>query len=343
MDIDDINSKNNENNEKKIFCMNCGKIGHISKKCLCPIISIGIICIKININNIDFNSIINYSKKIQNNYLFSSDELIKLKNLYKKIEVINNDTFDDYIQYLLIRRKNSLNYVEFIRGKYDISNIDYLQRSLNFITENERNMIRNNSYDYLWKNLWGEDLTNNNNIEFIESKQKFNLLKKGAYIKKNDINMLFSFETLINNTFYNFKEPEWGFPKGRRNIKEKNIECAKREFGEETALNEDMYNILNISPLEESYMASNNLKYKHIYYVSQIKNKDTELIIDKNNKLQNIEISDIQWFNYKDGLNIIREYNVEKKNILLNLHFTLRYTIENFKNITESFIKINNL
>lgn len=339
MDIDDKNIKNNEN---KIFCMNCGKIGHISKKCLCPIISIGIICIKININNIDFNSIINYSKKIQNNYLFSPDELIKLKALYKKIEYINNDTFDDLIQYLLIKRKNSLNYVEFIRGKYDISNIDYLQRSLNFITEYERDMIKNNSYDYLWKNLWGESLTNNN-IEFIESKQKFNLLKKGVYIKKNDISMFFSYETLINNTFYNFKEPEWGFPKGRRNIKEKNIECAKREFGEETSLNEGTYNILNISPLEESYMASNNLKYKHIYYVSQIKNKDTELIIDKNNKLQNIEISDIKWFNYKDGLNIIREYNVEKKNILLNLHYTLRITIENFKNITENFIKINNL
>lgn len=134
-----------------------------------------------------------------------------------------------------------------------------------------------------------------------------------------------------------------GISKGRRNIKEKNIECAKREFGEETSLNEDMYNILNVSPLEESYMASNNLKYKHIYYIAQIKNNNTELIIDKNNKLQNIEISDIKWLNYCDSLNIIREYNVEKKNILLNLHFTLKYIIENFKNITENFIKINNL
>jgi len=342
MDINEINKNNQKNNEKVIFCMNCGKIGHISKKCLCPIISIGIICIKINIDNIDFNSIINYSKKIQNNYLFSSDELTTLKNIYKKIECINNDTFDNYIKYLLIRRKNSLNYVEFIRGKYDITNIDYLHRSLNFITEKERNSIKTNTYDYLWDDLWGTD-SKNNNIEFIESKQKFNLLKKGVYIKKNDINMFFSFDRLINNTFYSFKEPEWGFPKGRRNIKEKNIECAKREFGEETSLNEDMYNILNVSPLEESYMASNNLKYKHIYYIAQIKNNNTELIIDKNNKLQNIEISDIKWLNYSDSLNIIREYNVEKKNILLNLHFTLKYIIENFKNITENFIKINNL
>jgi len=331
-----------KNNYKKTFCMNCGKVGHISKKCLCPIISVGIICIKININDndLDLNSIISYSKKIQNNYLFSSEEIIKLKNIYKIVESINIDTFNDCIKYLLIRRRNSLNYVEFIRGKYDITNIDYLQRSINFITIPEREMIKNNQYDFLWKDLWKdlleEDL--NNNPEFIEAKQKFNLLKKGVNIKKNDINMFFSFDVLTNNTFYKFKEPEWGFPKGRRNLMEKNIECAKREFKEETSFSDDQYNIINISPLEESYMASNNLKYKHIYYIAQIKDNNIEANIDKNNIFQNIEVSDIKWFDYNDALNIIREYNIEKKNMLLNLHFTLRYTIESFKKIADNFI-----
>ena len=73
-----------ENNDKKIFCMNCGKNGHISKKCLCPIISIGIICIKINIDDFDINTIISYTKKIQNKYLFTSDEINKLKKIKKK-------------------------------------------------------------------------------------------------------------------------------------------------------------------------------------------------------------------------------------------------------------------
>ena len=324
--------------------MNCGKIGHISKKCLCPIISIGIICVKIDIDDFDLNTVISYSKKIQNNYLFSSDELLKLKKIYKKVESVNINTFDNYIKYLLIRRRNSLNYVEFIRGKYDITNIDYLQRSLNFITIPEREMIKNNQYDILWKDLWKdlleEDL--NNNPEFIESKQKFNLLKNGVIIKKNDINMFFSFDKLIDNTFYNFQEPEWGFPKGRRNIMEKNIDCAKREFKEETCFNEDVYNIVNISPLEESYMASNNLKYKHIYYIAQVKDKNIEANIDIDNIFQNIEVGDIRWFNYTDGLNIMREYNIEKKNMLLNLHFTLRYIIENFKNIADNFMKSYN-
>lgn len=83
-----------KNIENKFFCINCGKTGHISKKCLCPIISIGIVCIKINIDDFDLNSIISYSKKIQNNYLFSSDEINKLKKIKKKIDSINFNNND---------------------------------------------------------------------------------------------------------------------------------------------------------------------------------------------------------------------------------------------------------
>jgi len=316
-----------KNIDKKSFCTNCGKNGHNSKKCLCPIISIGIICIKINIDDIDLNSIISYTKKYQNNYLFTIDDINKIKKIKKKLENIN---FDNSIEYLLIRRKNSLNYVEFIRGKYDINNIDYLQKSINFITVDERRMIQNNSFDVLWKDLWGED--NINNIEFLESNEKFNLIKKGMYIRKNDINLYYDFNKIIKNTVYNFKEPEWGFPKGRRNLKEKNIECAKREFEEETTVLSNNYNIVNITPLEETYLASNNLKYKHIYYISQIKNKNTILKIEKENINQKIEIGDISWFKFNDAMSIIREYNIEKKNILLVLHLNIKYIIENFKN-----------
>jgi len=130
-------------NDKKSYCLNCGKIGHITKKCLCPIISIGIVCIKLNIDDLDLNNIINYSKKIQNKYLFSIDEIIKLKKLKKKLDYINIDNYDNFIEYLLIRRRNSLNYVEFIRGKYDINNLDYIEKSVNFITKKEKELIKN--------------------------------------------------------------------------------------------------------------------------------------------------------------------------------------------------------
>ena len=296
-----------ENIENKFFCLNCGKTGHLSKKCLCPIISIGIICIKLNFDTFDLNSIIGYSKKIQNNYLFSSDEINKLKKIKKKIDLINLDDYDNLIEYLLIRRRNSLNYVEFIRGKYDINNLDYIEKSINFITKTEKETIKNNNFNTLWSDLWGNN--NNNNNEYKESLEKFNLLKSGYNVKKNDINLFIKLDDLINESIYNFTEPEWGFPKGRRNSKEKNIDCAKREFEEETGINNNDINIINITPVEEIFIASNNLKYKHIYYIGQIKNKNIELKVDNNNINQRIEIGDIKWLKFHDSLNIIRDYN----------------------------------
>ena len=339
--ISQNNKKNllysDKNNDKKMFCINCGKNGHVSKKCLCPIISIGIICVKFNIEDLDLNSIINYSKKIQNKYLFSYDEIVKLKRMKKILNNYSlNNNYDEIIEYLFIRRKNSLNYVEFIRGKYDINNLDYIERSINFITVEEKKLIQNNSFSYLWKNLWGEDISNNN-IEFMESMEKFNNLKNGMFFKKNDISLFFTLEKLIKDSVFNFKEPEWGFPKGRRNMHEKNIDCAKREFHEETGINDISYNILNMTPIEETYLATNNLKYKQIYYIAQIKNNNTQLFLDNNNKNQNIEIGDIKWFKFNEALTIIRDYNIEKKNILLNLHLNIKYTIDNFKTLLEHF------
>jgi aspartate carbamoyltransferase regulatory subunit len=94
-----------------------------------------------------------------------------------------------------------------------------------------------------------------------------------------------------------------------------------------------------MTPLEETYIASNNLKYKHIYYIAQINEKNFILKIDNNNLNQKIEIGDIRWFNFKESLNIIRDYNIEKKNILYNLHINIKYTIINFKNLLEIFLQ----
>ena len=326
---------NTFNIDKKLFCINCGKIGHNSKRCLCPIISIGIICFKITDHSFDLNTIIGYSKKIQSKYLFTTDEIKKLNKIKKVINKIDN--YDNIIQYLLIKRRHSLNYVEFIRGKYDITDMDYIEKSINFITIPERHIIQTSNFNDLWKDLWGDNLINNSN-EFDESKKKFDSLKNGFNIKKNEIDIYISINKLIKDTVYNYQEPEWGFPKGRRSQKEKNIECAKREFSEETNINEDDINIINMTPLEEAYMASNGLKYKHIYYISQIKDNNYELKINENNKNQQIEISDIRWFTFKDAMGIIREYNIEKKNALLNLHLNIKYTIENFKKLLDNSI-----
>ena len=52
----------------------------------------------------------------------------------------------------------------------------------------------------------------------------------------------------------NYISSEWEFPKGRRNNKETNKECAEREFKEETNYNKNDYQLIsNITPFSEEY------------------------------------------------------------------------------------------
>ncbi len=340
-DEENYHSMSHHKINKNLFCLNCGKKGHITKKCNYPIISIGVLCIKFR--DIDLNSLISYSKKIQNKYMFPFEEIEKMKSIYLKIKNINSKDIDDDIQYLLIRRRNSLSFVDFMRGKYELDDYEYIFNSINYMTNDEKNMISTYSFDYLWKELWSCNVTNIYNNEYEESKNKFTKLSEGYTIKKNEINFYIKLNNILELCDQDYYEPEWGFPKGRRNLKEKNIECAKREFFEETGVLNEQYNIINISPLEEIYLGSNHIRYKHIYYFGQILDQNIEIKIDPNNNNQKVEIGDIKWYNYKNAIQIIRNYNREKKNIILNIHNFFKYLILHFIHIFNDFSLKNNI
>jgi hypothetical protein len=98
------------------------------------------------------------------------------------------------------------------------------------------------------------------------------------------------------------------------------------------------YNIINMTPLEEIYLASNNLKYKHIYYIGQIDDSESNIFIDKTNITQSIEVGDIKWLKFNNALKIIRDYNIEKKYVLINLHISIKNIIDHFITISKKII-----
>ncbi len=328
----------NKSNYNTFYCVNCGKKGHTSKKCNLPIISIGIICIYIQGININLNEIINYSKKLQNNYLFSNDEIEEIKNIYSNLKNIDREELKKKINYLMIRRKNSLSYVDFMRGKYDIDDYEYIFNTIYMMTEYEQQNLINNKFEDLWKELWSTTYLMNYSQEYEESKNKFDKLKKGYNIQKNDINFFINFKNIIEFKNKIYKEPEWGFPKGRRDINEKNIDCGKREFKEETGIKEEDYFILNLSPIEETYLGTNHIRYKHIYYYAQIP-KYIIIDIDNNNEHQKIEVGDIKLLTFEEANNKIREYHMEKKNVLNNSNHFIINMILNFKKLVENYFK----
>ena len=145
--------------------------------------------------------------------------------LYK---IVNNN-----IKYLHIRRKDTIGYVEFLRGNYSLENKSYICEIISFMTEDERQRLLDNEFDILWYNLWNNYESNKKfKNEYLDSKNKFNNLKDTGLLPE-----------MVKNCTIHWEETEWGFPKGRRNGSEDDLTCAKREFEEETNISSPFYKI----------------------------------------------------------------------------------------------------
>lgn len=222
-------------------------------------------------------------------------------------------------QYLMICRKDTLGYVEFMRGKYNLENYKYIYNIFEIMTRKERISLLENDFDTLWNKLWMNKNLSNYHNEYENSKKKFNLLKKGVIVDK-DPNKYLDLKVLNNEVKINYEKPEWGFPKGRRNLREADIDCAKREFKEETLIKDNEYTVIDsLSPVEETFLGTNNIRYKHIYFVAESSVK-RELVVDKTNFQQISEISDIKFLPFEEAYNSIRIYNKEKRDLLTDVN-----------------------
>lgn len=269
------------NVKKQVFCNNCGKLGHLFHNCRVPITSIGIIPLRI-------------VKKF-NNTLKHDENVIEL---------------------LIIKRKDSLAFIDFMRGKYIMEDKKYILNLLNNMSVGERNFLIENEFSAIWNYLWNYNTNNLYRNEERLSKIKFNKLK-GGYVS---ILECYTLKDLIDLCDKKYLEPEWGFPKGRRNYHEKDILCGLREFEEETGYKKSDIEIFNnIMPFEEIFTGSNYKSYKHKYFVGIINNNT----IPKNT-FQINEISEIRWVPIDHVCEFIRDYNFEKINIINDLNKLLK-------------------
>ena len=223
------------------------------------------------------------------------------------------------IEYLMICRRDTLGFIDFIRGKYSIFNKDYILNMMKQMTESEKEMINTKSFDEIWNIIWGsKKISNQYHNEEVVSREKFNALRNGVSLQNDFYNTM----SLIKECSHWEKwiEPEWGFPKGRRNFQESDYECAIREFTEETGYdNNSLINIQNILPFEEIFTGSNYKSYKHKYFLANMSKENTMT----NRVFKNYEVSRIEWKTYDECMKSIRDYNLEKKRMITNINHIL--------------------
>ena len=62
------------------------------------------------------------------------------------------------IEYCMICRKDTLGYVDFMRGKYPLHNLAYLRNIVDEMTIDEKKRVLEQDFDTLWEALWGDNV-----------------------------------------------------------------------------------------------------------------------------------------------------------------------------------------
>lgn len=226
----------------------------------------------------------------------------KVKNNWIKVGSKNNQ--EHVLEYFMVQRRCTMGYIDFLRGKY--TDKKYLLICFQEMTQNERRDLLEKDFETLWDDLW---MNHNSNVyinSFINAKQKFDKL---------DI------AELLSVTVSDWEDTEYGFPKGRKNVNESNIQCAIREFKEESGFKKEDFVLYNNNvTFQEIFKGTNGIMYRHVYYIALI-NSTTKLpIIDEKNILQSGEVKKFGWFSFEESMGLIRYYDYAKKIVLQNIH-----------------------
>lgn len=253
-----------------MMCNNCKTYGHLFGQCELPIVSFGII-------------------------------------LFRWIKPENDNVAVP--EYLMIRRRDSFGFAAFLRGKYEVQNIEYIQNLINEMSMDEKQRITRFSFEELWVQMCGGPISHK--IEGQNAHKKFNILKNGVQINNEIVDL----NKMVANSSSVWEETEWEFPKGRCNKNEKEIECAIREFEEETGYSKNKIAIVgNVVPYEETFIGSNHRSYKHKYFLAYATYNE------KYGKHQQTEVSKVKWKKYDECLSSIRPHQLVKSRLITNVH-----------------------
>jgi 8-oxo-dGTP pyrophosphatase MutT (NUDIX family) len=199
---------------------------------------------------------------------------------------------------LMVQRKHTLGMIDFIKGNYDENNQNNIAILFKQMSQQEIDLIRVSTFDVLWKYVYPSSSILSRDYE--KSQYKFEFLKKA------DVNLNYYLNIVISQNI-----PEWGFPKGRKKFTESDLDCAVREFCEETGLTKYDIDIDSNNTYTETLTGTNGKLYEHIYYTGRLKSS-----IILNLKNDNVEIGNIGMMTLHEALDCIKHYHEKKKEIL---------------------------
>jgi ADP-ribose pyrophosphatase YjhB (NUDIX family) len=224
-------------------------------------------------------------------------------------------------EYLMVQRKDSICFVEFIRGKYETSDKHYISQLIHGMTQQEHEKLGKQTFDEMWDYMWHTNRRMHS--EYFTSREKFTHVVEGVESRDGE---MFTLASLLKASPSVSLEPEWEFPKGRRNGMEDNLQCALREFEEETGVQRSKIEVVDPHRyVSLSKQGINGVMYKTILYMAKCKQRIDQSSLSTLNEMQRREVRSVRWLNFTDVCSRLRTDQQVKtfercnKNLLISI------------------------
>jgi 8-oxo-dGTP pyrophosphatase MutT (NUDIX family) len=164
------------------------------------------------------------------------------------------------VEILMIKKRCTYAFVEFALGRYNPKASKQLRNLFSQMTVDEKHDVASMNFAQIWYRVW---LTSGQGVYWYFAaacKYKCLIENEGVELKR-----------LINKTPNG--QLHWEIPKGRKHRNESPIECAVREFEEETTIQKNRYHLFLDKKLQYR-VSDGGYVYDCIFFVACAKNVD---------------------------------------------------------------------
>ena len=214
---------------------------------------------------------------------------------------------ENEIEILLVKKRCTYMYASFLNGLYKKKDISYINIMFNGMTRYEKADILTLNFEIMWIRMYVNIPQKTKDINFdikISAKsttntydyiKTYNSYYDSYMKKKRKFELLFLYDggIYIKNFVHNSIDGiiKWEIPRGKKEKEENMLDCAIREFKEETGICVNNYNILfGIEPIVDTYVSS-GIQYIHTYYMAMETGNAPHAIKNLS------EIEESQWLN----------------------------------------------
>lgn len=182
---------------------------------------------------------------------------------------------------LLVCKRYTYAFNNFAHGKYNSNDAAGMINLFSGMTVDEKLDILSLRFEMIWYRVW---LDSPRSASYYTAKHKF----EDAFVMDGGVKL----RKLINKS--SNSQRLWEIPKGRKkNKNEPDINCAIREFYEETCVAKKSYRLFPKAKRTYSY-TDGGIKYINTYYIAYTKhNIEPRINFEARDQLD--EVSDIRW------------------------------------------------